>query len=61
MKTTSWKKSFLALLASAALFTCLTLTTGCATLNEEEESQQVPWSRPADWEGTIPGMPTPRG
>jgi hypothetical protein len=35
--------------------------TGCGTLNEDENEQQVPWSRPASWEGTVPGMPNSPG
>jgi len=27
----------------------------------KEDEQQVPQSRPADWEGQVPGMPTSRG
>jgi hypothetical protein len=30
------------------------LATGCATKQPEESS--IPWSRPATWEGGIPGM-----
>jgi hypothetical protein len=38
------------------------LAGGCATLKEEDpNSQQTPWAGPASWEGTIPGMPAPRG
>lgn len=44
-------KSFLAALslAGAAL-----AVTGCATKTEADSS--IPWSRPASWEGGIPGM-----
>lgn len=30
------------------------LATGCATKQPEDSS--IPWSRPANWEGGIPGM-----
>ncbi|MCR6657048.1 MAG: hypothetical protein NVV63_14835 [Opitutus sp.] len=45
----SLKKPVLGLLALlfAALF------AGCAA-NQQDSS--IPWSRPADWEGQIPGM-----
>ncbi len=32
--------------------------TGCTTRANKDSS--IPWSRPADWEGQIPGMGTPR-
>lgn len=32
----------------------LALATGCASKTPEESS--IPWSRPASWEGGIPGM-----
>ena len=32
----------------------LLLATGCATKQQEDSS--IPWSRPASWEGGIPGM-----
>lgn len=37
-----------ALLGSAAL-----LVTGCVS---KEEEDSIPWSRPQNWEGTVPGM-----
>ncbi len=40
----------LALLGSAFL----ALLSGCATKSPEDSS--IPWSRPASWEGGIPGM-----
>lgn len=47
--------SFLTILLSLSLF------TGCASLfNEDPDAQQTPWAGPADWEGTVPGMPAPR-
>jgi hypothetical protein len=30
------------------------LATGCATKQREDSS--IPWSRPASWEGGMPGM-----
>ena len=41
--------ALLALGASLALF-----ATGCASKQPEDSS--IPWSRPASWEGGIPGM-----
>lgn len=38
----------------AAFGTLLLLATGCATKQPEDSS--IPWSRPASWEGGIPGM-----
>jgi hypothetical protein len=32
------------------------LLAGCAFNSQKESS--IPWSRPADWEGQIPGMGT---
>jgi len=29
---------------------------GCTTKTAKDTS--IPWSRPADWEGQVPGMPT---
>jgi hypothetical protein len=54
-------KHWLKLITVLGILTGMLLGSGCATLHEEEEKQQVPWSRPADWEGTMPGMPTQRG
>lgn len=48
--------SFATLLFSLSLF-----ASGCASLfNEDPDAQQTPWAGPADWEGTVPGMPAPR-
>lgn len=30
------------------------MLAGCTTKTEKDSS--IPWSRPADWEGQIPGM-----
>ena len=36
--------------------------TGCTNLMEEDPNEaQIPWATPADWEGTVPGMPTGGG
>lgn len=33
----------------------LTLLAGCSTRSEDDST--IPWSRPAPWEGGVPGMP----
>ncbi len=43
-------KPLLALL----LLTLGALFTGCTTRSSKDSS--IPWSRPADWEGQIPGL-----
>lgn len=43
------KRLFLA----ALLGTIAALLAGCPTKQDE---QAIPWSRPADWEGRLPGM-----
>lgn len=43
----------LLLLAFGAIF------SGCSTRTQKETS--IPWSRPAGWEGQIPGMGQPSG
>jgi hypothetical protein len=43
------KKSVLGLL----LLAILSLTAGCMSAPRDSS---IPWSRPADWEGQIPGM-----
>lgn len=47
------KKLILAALALTGLITTL-ITSGCSTKSPEDSS--IPWSRPASWEGGIPGM-----
>ena len=47
------KKLVLAVLALAGAWVSLA-TSGCATKTPEDSS--IPWSRPASWEGGIPGM-----
>lgn len=43
------KKSLLGLL----LITFIALTAGCMSAPRDSS---IPWSRPADWEGQVPGM-----
>jgi hypothetical protein len=42
------------LVASLALAGGSLFLTGCSTKTEADSS--IPWSRPASWEGGIPGM-----
>ena len=52
-------KTLLAILSLAALIGTM---TGCRSLVEEDPNEaQIPWATPADWEGTLPGMPGPGG
>ena len=46
---TSPKKSVFGLL----LIVFIALTSGCMSAKRDSS---IPWSRPADWEGQIPGM-----
>lgn len=32
----------------------LMMTTGC--FDASPDDQEIPWSRPADWEGGVPGI-----
>jgi hypothetical protein len=41
-------------LAALLLVASAALLAGCTTKTEKDTS--IPWSRPADWEGQIPGM-----
>jgi len=41
------------LLALLVTLTVLAGLTGCST---PKQDSSIPWSRPADWEGRIPGM-----
>ena len=52
---TSLKKPLFALLAA----TFALIAAGCATNSPKQSS--IPWSRPAGWEGQIPGMGQPSG
>jgi hypothetical protein len=42
-------------LALLALTGAIVLLSGCSSKTEQQESS-IPWSRPAGWEGGIPGM-----
>ncbi len=53
---TSLKRPLLTLLLVA--FGAL-LLGGCSTRTQKETA--IPWSRPANWEGQIPGMGQPSG
>ncbi|MDF9827711.1 hypothetical protein M2103_001061 [Ereboglobus sp. PH5-5] len=44
-------KKFLIAFMAAAL---LAIFSGCTT--QDSTDTTIPWSRPADWEGGIPGM-----
>ena len=44
------KKFFLVFLGLLAL-----LGTGCSTAQDPRDSQ-IPWAKPAQWEGGLPGM-----
>lgn len=51
------KRTF-GILASALLLGSGLFLSGCRTLAEEDpDKQEIPWSQPAPWEGTVPGMP----
>lgn len=52
----SSKKSALFVFALAVLGLLL---GGCTTNTPKQSS--IPWSKPADWEGQIPGMGQPTG
>ena len=52
---TSLKKTVLVVLLSAFG----ALAGGCASNSPKQSS--IPWSRPAGWEGQIPGMAQPSG
>lgn len=38
-----------------ALMLGISFLSGCATRSEDDST--IPWSRPAPWEGGVPGMP----
>lgn len=46
-------------LVASALLAFGSLFSGCTTRSQKETS--IPWSRPAGWEGQIPGMGQPAG
>ena len=49
----------LRLLATLLVVAGSALLTGCTTKTDQDTS--IPWSRPAGWEGQIPGMGTTPG
>ena len=51
-------KLFRLLLALAGIAGSL-LLSGCTSQTEADSS--IPWSRPANWEGQVPGMGTGKG
>jgi hypothetical protein len=54
------KRIIIKLFLSLALFGTLLAISGCRSLVEEDpNAAQIPWATPADWEGQVPGMPTP--
>jgi hypothetical protein len=48
-------KVALRLLALLALLSSSMMMQGCFTATEDDSS--IPWSRPASWENSAPGMP----
>ena len=46
---------------SLILFIGLLALTGYRILEEDPNEAQIPWATPAQWEGTVPGMPTQTG
>lgn len=52
-------KSCLRLLAVLLVSTGSLAFTGCTSRSDHDTS--IPWSRPAGWEGQIPGMGTTPG
>ena len=54
----SLRRILLAAVAAVAASLGL-LATGCSTNSPKQTS--IPWSRPAGWEGQIPGMGQPSG
>lgn len=54
-------KNFIRIITALAFIVGAISMSGCASLVEEDENiQQTPWARPADWEGQVPGMPNRR-
>ena len=48
------------LLLALFLIKGLLFLSGCSSLMEEDPNDaSLPWATPADWEGTVPGMPGP--
>ena len=52
------KKTLRLLLALAGIAGSF-LISGCTSQTEADSS--IPWSRPANWEGQVPGMGTGKG
>lgn len=52
-------KATLRLLLVIAGITGSFVFTGCTSQTEADSS--IPWSRPANWEGQVPGMGTGQG
>ncbi|MDA7916665.1 hypothetical protein N9Z12_02265 [Opitutaceae bacterium] len=52
-------KATLRLLLALAGITGSFLFTGCTSATDADSS--IPWSRPANWEGQVPGMGTGKG
>lgn len=55
-----WQLRILKILSGLLLFILLGGCNAILGVGMEDE-QQVPQSQPAEWEGTVPGMPTSRG
>lgn len=45
-------KKFISIILAAASIASLFYVTGCA----DPDESTIPWSRPKDWEGGVPGM-----
>lgn len=56
-------KQFLKHVIGSLLLTAILAgLTGCTNIMEEDPNEaQIPWATPADWEGTVPGMPNQGG
>ncbi|MCF3648777.1 hypothetical protein [Synoicihabitans lomoniglobus] len=52
-------KFFLRLLLALAGIAGTFVFTGCTSQTDADSS--IPWSRPANWEGQVPGMGTGKG
>ncbi len=50
----SLRKKFILVALTLAGVASMLATTGCSSKTEQDSS--IPWSRPASWEGGIPGM-----
>ena len=48
------KKTLTLILAIASLGGALLFTAGCA----DPDESNIPWSRPQEWEGGVPGLGT---